>query len=169
MRKSYSKIRHIQESNERLENRFLIKEDMEMSSDINPEGRNNPAWVKLVSSLRNLSFPPKILTFDTTSKPSVKSQSLNWGTAVSRNGNYALAILVTDNDLSKEEMDLFSDNQTLENEMYKWWISKGYKKGYGKEILINYKDADKLKSDMESFFKVFPPVGKISAGIKPIY
>ena len=167
MRKSYSKIRHIQESNEKLENRFLIKEDMEISSDkSNIEGRDNPAWIKLVSVLRTLSFPPKILTFNSYSEPPVKSQSLNWGTASSRNGNYALAMLSTDKENSNEEMDLFSDNKALQNEMYKWWISKGYKKNY-ERIKINFKDADRLKSDMEAFFKVFPPVGKISTGMNP--
>jgi hypothetical protein len=47
MRKSYSKIRHIQESNEKLENRFLIKEEDQTKSALsNSLTSNGFVWQK---------------------------------------------------------------------------------------------------------------------------
>jgi hypothetical protein len=40
--------------------------------------------------------------------------------------------------------------------MINWWTNKGYKMD-GSDISINFKDADKLKNDIVSFFKIYNP------------
>jgi len=119
------------------------------------EGRNNPLWINLVSKLKTLSFQPKILTFNDID--GIPSQSLNWGTAKSSRGKYALAIGSTDSKSPREQMDLInSDDRESQMEMINWWKKRGYKDYYG-SILISFKDADKLRNDLESFFKIYPP------------
>jgi hypothetical protein len=135
----------------------LITEDSMESKSL--EGRNNPDWVNLVNKLRNLSFSPKILTFNSYDTPSTPSQSLNWGTAKSTGGKYALSIASTDSKMPKERMILFnSEDREKQTEMHNWWINKGYKTDGRSDISINFKDADKLRNDIESFFKIYPPM-----------
>ena len=123
-----------------------------------PEGRNNPDWKNLVLKLKNLSYPPRILTFNSYDTPPIPSQSLNWGTAKGTNGKYALAIMSTDHTMPKERMDLFnSDDRKNQMEMHNWWKKRGYVTD-GDEISINFKDADKLRNDIEEFFTKYPPV-----------
>ena len=119
------------------------------------EGRRNPEWIMLVNTLKNLSYPPKILTFN--SGDNIPSQSLNWGTTKSSNGKYAFAIGTTDSESPQERMDLFNTNDSKNQmEMHKWWSQKGYKTD-GQNVMINFKDANKLRTDIESFFKVYRP------------
>jgi hypothetical protein len=134
----------------------LINEDSIESKPL--EGRNNPDWVNLVNKLRNLSFSPKILTFNSYDTPSIPSQSLNWGTAKSSGGKYAFAIASTDSKMPKERMILFnSEDRNNQMEMHNWWKNKGYVTD-GSDVSINFKDVGKLKNDIESFFKVYPPM-----------
>lgn len=121
------------------------------------EGRNNPQWVNLVSKLKTLSYPPKVLTFNSYDTPSVPSQSLNWGTAKGSNGKYALTIGSTDFKMPKERMSLFnSDDRKNQMEMHNWWKKRGYSTN-GSDISISFNDADKLRGDLETFFKMYPP------------
>jgi hypothetical protein len=121
------------------------------------EGRNNPNWVNLVSKLKTLSYSPKILTFNSYDTPPIPSQSLNWGTTKSPNGKYGLAIGSTDSKLPKEKMSLVnSENRENQMQMHNWWKKRGYSTN-GYDVSINFKDADKLRNDLELFFKVFPP------------
>jgi len=151
----------ILEMHKALDNRINIKEQQAAST--NPatklEGRNNPNWKNLVSKLSTLSYTPKVLTFNSYGTPSIPSQSLNWGTAKSPNGKYALSISSSDPTMPEERMSLFNDkNRQIEQQMYDWWSKKGYGANLRlKEISINFKDADKLKNDIESFFKIYPP------------
>lgn len=122
------------------------------------EGRNNPSWIKLVSTLKNLPYPPRVLTFNSYDDPSIPSQSLNWGTAKGANGVYAFTIPSTDSKMPKELMFLFdSEDRNKQMEMHKWWKQKGYQTD-GNEISIRFDDADRLKSDILSFFKSYPPI-----------
>ena len=119
------------------------------------EGRRNPEWIMLVNTLKNLSYPPKILTFN--SGDNIPSQSLNWGATKSSNGKYGLSIASTDSGMPKEEMFLMNpDDKKNQMEMHKWWSQKGYKTD-GQNVMINFKDANKLRTDIESFFKVYRP------------
>jgi hypothetical protein len=121
------------------------------------EGRNNPNWVNLVSKLKTLSYSPKILTFNSYDTPPIPSQSLNWCTTKSPNGKYGLAIGSTDSKLPKEKMSLVnSENRENQMQMHNWWKKRGYSTN-GYDVSINFKDADKLRNDLELFFKVFPP------------
>ena len=121
------------------------------------EGRYNPLWINLVSKLKTLSFPPKILTFNSYDTPQIQSQSLNWGTTKSPNGKYGFGILSTDSKLPKERMNLFnSDDRKNQMEMHNWWKKRGYVTN-GSDISISFKDAEKLRNDIESFFKLYPP------------
>lgn len=121
------------------------------------EGRNNPLWVDLVSKLKTLSFQPKILTFNSYDTPPIPSQSLNWGKAKGPNGKYAFSIASTDSKMTKEIMTLFnSKDKENQMEMHNWWKKRGYVTD-GNDLLISFKDADKLKSDIEEFFKIYPP------------
>ena len=123
----------------------------------NKEGRNNPLWVNLVSKLKELSYPPKVLTFDSYDTPPIPSQSLNWGTAKSTNGKYGFAISSTDSKMPQERMSLFnSDDRKNQMEMHNWWKKRGYVTD-GNIISINFKDADTLKNDIKAFFKLYPP------------
>ena len=125
--------------------------------DSKSEGRNNPNWVNLVSKLKTLTFQPKVLTF--MSYDNIPSQSLNWGTAKGSSGNYGFGITSTDSKMPKERMDLFNSNDRKNQmEMHNWWKNKGYETN-GNEITINFKDSDKLKKDIEEFFKSYPPEG----------
>jgi hypothetical protein len=131
-----------------------VVEEVESSAK---EGRNNPLWINLVSKLRGLSYSPKVLTFNTYDTPPISSQSLNWGTAKGPNGKYALAIASTDSERPKERMDLFnSDDREKQMEMHNWWKKRGYVTN-GDDISINFKEADKLRNDIEQFFKLYPP------------
>lgn len=115
------------------------------------EGRNNPLWINLVSKLKTLPFQPRILTFN------IHDQSLNWGTAKSSNGEYAFSIGSADSKLPKERMSLFnSDDRKNQMEMHNWWKKRGYVTD-GTDISISYKDANKLRNDIESFFGLYPP------------
>jgi hypothetical protein len=121
------------------------------------EGRNNPLWVNLVSKLKTLTYSPKVLTFNSYDTPPIPSQSLNWGTAKGPNGKYALAIASTDSKTPKEIITLFnSDDRKNQMEMHNWWKKRGYETN-GFDIKINFKDSDKLRTDIESFFKLYPP------------
>ena len=123
------------------------------------EGRNNPSWIKLVSTLKGLPYPPRVLSFpDSYDDPSIPSQSLNWGTAKGPNGVYALVIPSTDSKMPKERIFLYdSEDENKQMEMHKWWKQKGYQTD-GNEISIRFDDADRLKSDILSFFKSYPPI-----------
>lgn len=135
--------------------RNVIRE--ELSAQETAEGRNNPLWVNLVSKLKSLSYQPKILTFDSYDTPPIPSQSLNWGTAKGSNGKYAFGITSTDSKLPKERMVLFNrSDRTNQAEMHNWWKKRGYTTD-GNEVSINFKDADKLRADIEAFFKAYPP------------
>jgi hypothetical protein len=82
---------------------------------------------------------------------------LNWGSTKSSNGKYGLAIGSTDSAMPKEEMALINpDDRKNQMEMHKWWSQKGYKTD-GQNVMINFKDANKLRTDIESFFKVYRP------------
>jgi len=121
------------------------------------EGRNNPLWINLVSKLKTLPFQPKVLTFNSYDTPPIPSQSLNWGRAKGPNGKYAFGIASTDSKMPKERMDLFnSEDRKNQMEMHKWWKKRGYETD-GSQISISFKDADKLRNDIESFFKLYPP------------
>jgi hypothetical protein len=124
------------------------------------QGRSNPQWIMLVDKLKNLSYPPKVLTFNSYDTPPIPSQSLNWGTAKGPNGAYAFAIASTDSKLPQEIISLFnSDDRNNQKEMHKWWERRGYKTN-GSDISINFNESDKLKTDIESFFKIYPPEKK---------
>lgn len=131
-----------------------------IKEDITKEGRNNPLWVNLVSKLKSLSYPPKVITFESYyDEPSVPSQSLNWGTAKDKNGNYGFSIATTDSTQPIERMELFnSKDRKKQMEMHNWWKKNGYSTN-GTNVQIKFSDADKLKSDIESFFKIYPPIG----------
>jgi hypothetical protein len=121
------------------------------------QGRSNPQWIMLVDKLKNLSYPPKVLTFNSYDTPPVPSQSLNWGTAKSSRGKYGFAIASTDSKMPQERITLFnSDDRKNQTEMHKWWERRGYKTN-GFDITINFKDSDKLRNDIESFFKIYHP------------
>ena len=139
--------------------RSLVKNVIreELSAEETKEGRNNPLWINLVSKLKSLPYSPKILTFDSYDTPPIPSQSLNWGTAKSSNGKYAFGLSSTDSKMPKERMFLFnSEDRNNEKEMHNWWKKRGYATD-GKDVSINFKDADKLRMDIEAFFKVYPP------------
>ncbi len=147
MNRSYSKIRHIQEANQRLEKRILNEQTV--SKD-----RNNPRWVKLFNVLKNIGAP-KVLTFKDFDGN--LSQSLNWGSAKQKGANFALAI-----NNSNEELALFSDNKELDPKLRQWWADKGYELGrFGKSVKINFDNVNKLASDLQTFLKTFPPVGNV--------
>lgn len=135
------------------------------NENISKEGRNNPLWINLVSKLKSLSYPPKVVTFESRVKPGIPSQSLNWGTAVEqyykdKSGNYAFNITATDSTQPIEKMNLFNSKDIKKHEeMHNWWIKNGYPEWGSTAIQIKFSDADKLKSDIESFFKMYPPVG----------
>lgn len=121
------------------------------------EGRNNPLWINLVSKLKTLPFQPKILTFNSYDTPPVQMQSLNWGTTKSPNGKYAFSMASSDSKLPKERMSLFnSDDRKNQMEMHNWWKKRGYVTD-GTDISISYKDSNKLRNDIESFFGLYPP------------
>ena len=144
--------------NSLLENKLgnskpLVSEQEKVQSK---EGRNNPVWINFASKLKNV-YNPKILTFNSYDTPPLPSQSLNWGTAKSRNGKYAAAILSTDKRLPNEKMELFnSDDRKNQSDMHGWWKQRGYKSD-GDAIFINFNDADKFAGDLSAFFKVYPP------------
>jgi hypothetical protein len=122
------------------------------------EGRNNPSWINLVSTLKTLPYPPRVLTFNSYDNPPIPSQSLNWGTAKGGNGVYAFSIPSTDSKMPKERMFLFnSEDRNKQMEMHKWWKQKGYQTD-GNEVSIKFNDVDRLKSDILSFFKSYPPI-----------
>jgi hypothetical protein len=134
----------------------IIKRVIKEQSNVK-EGRNNPNWINLVSKLKNLTYSPKVLTFNSYDVPPIQSQSLNWGTAKGPNGKYAFAIPSTDSTGPEERIILFnSDDGENQIQMHNWWKKRGYTIN-GEDISINFKDADKLRNDIESFFKVFPP------------
>jgi hypothetical protein len=129
----------------------------EQSNNEKKEGRTNPDWINLVSKLKTVTYTPKILTFNSYDTPPIPSQSLNWGMAKGPNGKYAIAIASTDSKMPKEEMTLFNSNDKKNQmDMHNWWKKRGYMTN-GDDISINFKDADKLKNDLESFFKIYPP------------
>lgn len=137
-----------------------LKPLMEEETSSNPEGRNNPEWINLVSKLTQLSYSPKIITFNSYDTPPIPSQSMNWGTAKGPNGNYGMAIASTDSKMPKERMNLFNtEDKANEDNMYQWWRDRGYGVDYDM-VSIKFKDADKLKNDIEEFFKVYPPSKK---------
>ena len=126
-----------------------------LSEDTGKIGRNNPDWITLVSKLKSLTYSPRILTF--TDYDDIPSQSLNWGTAKSARGKYGFAIPSTSPDLPKERMHLFNtEDRENQTDMINWWTNKGYKM-VGSDISINFKDSDKLKNDINSFFKIYRP------------
>ena len=126
-----------------------------LSEDTGKIGRNNPDWITLVSKLKSLTYSPRILTF--TDFDDIPSQSLNWGTAKSARGKYGFAISSTSPDLPKERMHLFNtEDRENQTDMINWWTNKGYKMD-GSDISINFKDSDKLKNDINSFFKIYRP------------
>jgi hypothetical protein len=119
-------------------------------------GRNNPDWINLVSKLKTLSYSPRILTF--MDFDGIPSQSLNWGTTKSARGKYGFALASTSPNLPKERMDLFNtEDKENQIEMINWWKSRGYQIDNRSEISINFKDANNLRNDIESFFKIYPP------------
>jgi hypothetical protein len=123
-----------------------------------PEGRNNPLWKKLVSTLQSLKYQPKVLTFDSYSRPPILSQSLNWGTTAGDRGLYGFVISSTDSKSPKEQIQLFNtNNKGNQMDMHKWWQSKGYKTN-GREIEIKFSDAEKLKENIALFFAKYPPI-----------
>lgn len=84
MNRSYSKIRHIQESNLKLEKR-LLSEDLETESG---------EFSKVISSLRTFN-QPKIINFQWEGKPmttlnwgkmSERGKDKNWGFAIGSDG-----------------------------------------------------------------------------------
>lgn len=118
-------------------------------------GRNNPDWINLVSKLKTLSYSPRILTF--MDFDGIPSQSLNWGTTKSARGKYGFALASTSPNLPKERMDLFNtEDKENQIEMINWWKSRGYQIDRF-EISINFKDANNLRNDIKSFFKIYPP------------
>jgi hypothetical protein len=132
----------------------LINEEMTVDSK---HTRNNPEWIKLVGKLKNLSYPPKVLTFNTYDTPPVPSQSLNWGLAKTKNGNYGFTTSSTTPQLPKERMNLFTQgDKNTQTQMHKWWKDKGYQTD-GFDIDISFRDADRLARDIQEFFKVYPP------------
>ncbi len=147
---------------EKYKSRFLTLMESKMgnvkpllSEDTEKIGRNNPDWITLVSKLKTLSYPPRILTF--TDFDDIPSQSLNWGTAKSARGKYGFVISSTSPDLPKEGMYLFnSEDRENQTDMINWWKNKGYQIDES-DISINFKDADKLKNDIVSFFKIYNP------------
>lgn len=121
-----------------------------------PEGANNPEWINLVSKLKTLTYQPKILSF-TSYGADHPSQSLNWGLAKSRNGKYTLVILTTDKKLPNPHMSLYNQkDRNEEKQMLNWWNNKGYKTDYN-YVYFDFAQANKLKFDLESFFKAYPP------------
>jgi hypothetical protein len=55
-------------------------------------------------------------------------------------------------------MDLFNtEDKENQIEMINWWKSRGYQIDNRSEISINFKDANNLRNDIESFFKIYPP------------
>jgi hypothetical protein len=134
----------------------IIKRVIQEQSNVK-EGRNNPNWINLVSKLKNLTYSPRVLTFNSYDVPPIQSQSLNWGTAKGPNGKYGLSIPSTDSKMPKERIILFnSDDRENQIQMHNWWKKRGYTTN-GDDISINFKDADKLRNDIESFFKMYPP------------
>ncbi len=134
----------------------IIKRVIQEQSNVK-EGRNNPNWINLVSKLKNLTYSPRVLTFNSYDVPPIQSQSLNWGTAKGPNGKYGLSMPSTDSKMPKERIILFnSDDRENQIQMHNWWKKRGYATN-GDDISINFKDADKLRNDLELFFKVFPP------------
>ena len=84
------------------------------------QGRSNPQWIMLVDKLKNLSYSPKVLTFNSYDTPPVPSQSLNWGTAKSSRGKYGFAIASTDSKMPQERITLFnSDDRKNQTDMHK--------------------------------------------------
>jgi hypothetical protein len=139
--------------NSKLGDSKPLMEEEETSSK---EGRNNPVWINLVSKLKNLSYSPKILTYNSYDTPPIPTQSMNWGTTKGPNGNYGFAIASTDHTRPKEEIQLFCDDKLLEKKLIQWWADLGYKIDRG-SISVDFKDADNLKYIIESFFKKYPP------------
>jgi hypothetical protein len=131
----------------------LIEAEM---PDTDKLGRNNPDWINLVSKLKTLSYSPRILTF--MNFDGIPSQSLNWGSTKSARGKYGFALSSTSPNLPKERMELFNtDDKENQIEMINWWKSRGYQIDNRSEISINFKDANKLRNDIESFFKMYQP------------
>jgi len=121
------------------------------------EGRNNPLWVKLVSKLNTLSFPPKKLNFNSYDTPPIPSQSLNWGKVAGRNSDYGFFIPSTDSKEPEERMYLYNrEDKKKHMQMHNWWKKRGYVTDGGK-ISISFKNADTLKNDIKSFFELYPP------------
>ncbi len=132
-------------------------EETEMMSPGKPQGAEKPEWKSLVSTLKTLSYPPKVLTW-TGYGEKHQMQSLNWGRAkTGKEGIYSLAIAATDSEIPKEEMELFNtDNRNQQKQMHAWWVKKGYKSN-GNTVFIKFADAAGLKTHLEEFFKIFPP------------
>jgi hypothetical protein len=131
----------------------LIEAEM---PDTDKLGRNNPDWINLVSKLKTLSYSPRILTF--MDFDGIPSQSLNWASTKSARGKYGFTLSSTSPNLPKERMYLFNtDDKENQIEMINWWKSRGYQIDNRSEISINFKDANKLRNDIESFFKMYQP------------
>ncbi len=114
-----------------------------------PTGRNNPDWVNLRVKAMGLPFKPKVITFGTD------DQSLNWGSAKSAKGNYALVI-----DDKSPYFDLFTKeyNSDSEKSLHQWWADNGYEVDTTTDrVKIDIKNIDKLMTDLKSFFDEFPP------------
>jgi len=130
---------------------------MEEEETPSKEGRNNPVWINLVSKLKTLRYSPRILTFNSNDTPPIPTQSMNWGTTKGPNGNYGFAIASTDHTRPEDKMTLFnSEDKNNQNEMRNWWKNKGYVINYG-DVLVDFNNADKLRNDIEEFFKLYPP------------
>jgi len=109
-----------------------------------------PNWVTLVTKLKEIPYPY------VTHTPSDIPDSVIW------NGKqgWNLDIQEPKPNVNRrdEEINLFNLKDRKNQEiLHQWWKKQGYSTD-GNTVSIQYKDADKLKNDLMSFFKVFPPI-----------
>ena len=166
MNRSYGKIRHMQEANLMLERRLLVSRQYtngiigEETSSGNMD-RNSKNWIYFVSIVGSTLPAPRMETY--VGFNNTPQQRLTWG---GPQGNYTLRV-----ESSSLYMELFDEKDAVQSEkdlgLTNWWKTKGYAiDPNGERITIKFGDAEKIKTNINEFFKAYPPVGgaQVTAG-----
>lgn len=153
-----------EEEKRTIQGMYGLVNEQESSTDKSNEGSNNPAWINLSKKLKGIGNPKVIRWKDDDGIP---IETLNWGTAKSSNGNFAFAIVSPEFGQNMgPEIHLFdSDDKDRNVKITDWWLNRGYKPKYDHRDLgmtptffnFDLQDADKLVSDVKSFFEEYPP------------
>jgi hypothetical protein len=161
MSKSYSKIRHMQESNLMLERRLLISRQYTngvISEEITSRDMdmNSKNWIYFVSIVDKISPTPRKEMFLGYERS--QQQRLIWG---GQQENYVLEVA---SDALYMQLDDKKDEFQSERDLVltNWWKNKGYVISSGDRIAIKFGDAETIKTHINEFFKAYPLVGEES-------